>query len=96
MAELRPLRVKTPEKEGRITTFGRRKLSAGQFALPPREEEKAGGQAGRFPIDTVERGRNALARAQQEKAGLSDSEKAQVKRKVCQKYPFIKSCRAKE
>ena len=93
MAELRPLRVKTPEKEGRIMTFGRRKLSAGQFALPPREEGKAGGQAGRFPIDTVERGRNALARAQQEKVGLSDTEKAQVKRKVCQKYPFIKSCR---
>ena len=93
MAELRPLRVKTPEKEGRITTFGRRRLSKSQFALP---EGGRPGIAGRFPIDTVERGRNALARAQQEKVGLSDSEKAQVKRKVCQKYPFIKSCRAKE
>ena len=89
----RPLKVKTPEKKGKITTFGRRKLTASQFGLSPGNEEQSHGVKGRFPIDTPERARNALARAQQEAVGLSAEEKAEIKRKVCAKYPFIKSCR---
>ena len=89
----RPLKVKVTEKEGKITTKGRRSLSTSQFALPPGEEEKSRGLKGRFPIDTVERARNALARSQQRAVNLSPSEKATIKRKVCAKYPFIESCR---
>ena len=91
----RPLTIKTTEKEGKITTKGRRELKASQFALSPGEEEKSRGIKGRFPIDTSARARNALARAQQEAVGLSAAEKAEIKRKVCAKYPFIKSCREK-
>jgi hypothetical protein len=86
MADLRPLKVKVREQEGKITTAGRRALRASDFALPPGPEEKRAGQAGRYPIDTEERARNALARASR---FLSGGELASVVRKVMSRYPNI-------
>jgi len=55
------------ERDGHITTRGRRSLRKSQFALPPTAEQKRRGIKGRLPIDTIERARNALARAAQMK-----------------------------
>ena len=85
MAQLRPLRVKTKEKGGKITTAGRRALSKGQFALPNGDRP---GVAGRYPIDTIKRGRNALARVS---AHGTPAEKAAVRRAVYANYPELKA-----
>jgi hypothetical protein len=79
------------ERDHHITTSGRRDLTASQFALPPGPEEKRRGIKGRFPIDTLARARNALARAaQQRKSGhLSASQLATVKRKVHAAWPSV-------
>ena len=82
----RKLTVKTKERGGKITTKGRRGLKRGQFALGPGTEEKRRGIAGRYPIDTKERARNALARVAQ---FGTPTEKATVKRAVRRKYPGI-------
>jgi hypothetical protein len=82
----RELTVKTKEKEGKITTKGRRALSAADFALPPGPEERRRGIKGRYPIDTEERARNALARGRQ---FASRAELAQIVRKVKARYPNI-------
>lgn len=84
----RTLRVRTKEREGRITTKGRRGLSRSQFGLL---NGRGPGQAGRYPIDTEARARNALARAaQQVKAGnLTPSQAATIRRRVKSKYPGI-------
>jgi len=92
MADLRiptsGLRVQKKEMEGRITTKGRRGLSAGQFGLPGGERP---GVKGRYPIDTIERARNALARsAQAVKAGrMSKRERAILVRRIKAKWPEI-------
>jgi len=77
------LRVQVKEKGGKLTTKGRRGLSKGQFALPDGERP---GQAGRYPIDTIERARNALARVSQ--SGTL-AEKRKVRSAVRRKYPSI-------
>ena len=82
---LRPLRVKAREKGGKITTAGRRALSRGQFALP---DGIRPGIAGRYPIDTIIRARNALARAAQNE---SPAVQAQIRRAVYAKYPELKA-----
>lgn len=79
------------EKEGRITTEGRKALPKGKFALPPGPEERRRGIGGRFPIDTKARARNALARAAQgvEAGTLSSSQEATIKRAVSRAFPDI-------
>ena len=86
--KLRPLKVRTKEKQGRITTKGRRSLKKSQFGLP---DGNRPGIKGRFPIDTIERARNALARAAQgvKRGTLSPAQAAQVRRRVHAKYPSI-------
>jgi len=88
----RKLKIKTKEKKGKITTFGRRRLSRKQFALPPSPEEKRRGIKGRYPIDTIERARNALARVS---AYGTPEEKAKVRRAVYRKYPGLKKRKQK-
>src|SRR3990170_4269960 len=78
-----PTRVKAKEKGGKITTAGRRALRRGQFALPDGDRP---GVEGRYPIDTPERGRNALARVAQHG---SSAEKSRVRAAVRRKYPSI-------
>jgi len=80
------LRVRQKEKEGKLTTYGRRGLAASDYALPPDAEARRRGFKGRYPIDTIERARNALARVSQ--FGTA-AEKAAVKRAVRRKYPDI-------
>ena len=79
------LRIHTKERDGEITTAGRRGLGSKQFALPGRDPGRPGVK-GRYPIDTIERARNALARVSQ--YGSAD-EKARVRCAVARKYPQI-------
>lgn len=81
------------ERDHHITTHGRQLLSAAQFALPPGPEEKRRGIKGRLPIDTLKRGRNALARAAQMKkhGHITAAQLATVKRKVHAAWPSIES-----
>jgi len=79
------------ERHHHITTAGRRALTRSQFALPPGPEEKRRGIAGRLPIDTIERGRNALQRAAQElkRGHITARQLAEVKRAVHHAWPSI-------
>jgi hypothetical protein len=81
------------ERDHHITTRGRRALTREQFALPPGPEEKRRGIGGRLPIDTLKRGRNALARAaQMKKRGhITAAQLQAVKRKVHAAWPSIES-----
>ena len=81
--KLRTLQVKAKEKGGKITTAGRRGLKKGQFALPDGDRP---GVKGKYPIDTVGRARNALARVSQH--GTS-TEKRKVRAAVKRKFPSI-------
>ena len=79
----------------RLSHSHRKRLPRKAFALPPKRSGKnktPSTVAGRFPIDTKARARNALARAAQGvKAGtLSRSQAATVRRKVKRRYPSIK------
>ena len=74
------------EKDGRITTSGRKALPSGKFALPPGPDEKRRGIGGRFPIDTEARARNALARVSQ---FGTPSEKQTVRAAVRRAFPDI-------
>jgi len=74
------------EKKGKITTAGRLRLPRAKFALPPGPEEKRRGIKGRYPIDTEERARNALARASQH---ATPSEVAMIRRAVAREWPGI-------
>lgn len=61
----------------KLTYHERVKLKTGEFALPSQRK---------YPIDTIKRGRNALARVSQ---FGSPSEKATVRTKVKSKFPSI-------
>jgi hypothetical protein len=91
MADMSERAKRTPqmaqkEKDGKITTSGRLALPRSKFALPPSPEEKRRGIKGRFPIDTKERARNALARASQ---FASSSEQETIRRAVQRTWPGI-------
>src|SRR3972149_2816726 len=77
-----------PQKErgGKITTSGRLSLPKSKFALPPSPEEKRRGIKGRYPIDTEERARNALARGSQ---NATPDELERIRRAVAREYPGI-------
>ena len=79
------------ERDHHITTSGRRALSREQFALPPGPEQKRRGIAGRLPIDTIKRARNALARAAQEhkRGDITAAQLAEAQRAVHRTWPSI-------
>lgn len=60
----------------KLTAARRKRMSASQFALPGR----------RYPIDTIQRARNALARVSQHG---SASEKSRVRRAVHRRWKSI-------
>ena len=62
-------------------------MPASEFALPSKGEGPGHHGAGAYPIDTIGRARNALARGAQH---ASPEELATIKRKVHAKYPSIK------
>jgi len=69
-----------------LTAKQRQKLPSKDFALPGKGEGKGGKGAGSYPIPDKAHARNALARVSQHG---SSKEKAEVRRKVAQKYPGI-------
>ncbi len=78
--------IQKKEHDGHITTFGRKHLNKHEFALPPNPEEKERGEKGSYPIDTIARARNALARVAQ---FGTPAEQEEVRAKVHKKYPQI-------
>ena len=82
----RPLKNRTLEKNGKITTAGRLSLPPQKFALPPGAEEKRRGVKGRYPIYDEAHARNALARVSQ---NGTPAEQDMVKRAVAREYPGI-------
>ena len=70
----------------KITTARRKALPSSDFALPGKGEGPQGKGAGSYPVDTIGRARNALARGAQH---ASPGELATIKRKVHSKYPSI-------
>lgn len=79
------------ERDGHITTRGRRALTRSQFALPPGPEEKRRGIKGRLPIDDIERARSALGRAKQmyKRGHISAREFAQARSAVHKAWPSM-------
>ncbi len=77
-------RIKAHEKDGHITEAGRQALPKSDFAVPAGETEKDRHIKGRYPIDTIARARNALARVSQ---FGSPEEKSEVEKHVHEKYP---------
>jgi hypothetical protein len=79
------------ERDGHITTRGRRVLKRDQFALPPGPEEKRRGIKGRLPIDSIERARNALARAAQMKkrGDITTRQLTAIQHKINRTFPEI-------
>jgi hypothetical protein len=71
------------EKQGKLTTAGRTALARSQYALPP-DADTPPGQKGRYPIDTPERARSALARVE---ANGTPAEKKKVLAAVHRRYP---------
>ena len=68
----------------RLTTKGRKNLPKSDFALPGKRS-RTGGKGG-YPIEDEAHARNALARVSQ--FGTA-AQKAEVRRKVHEKYPGI-------
>jgi hypothetical protein len=79
------------ERDHHITTSGRRALVRDQFALPPGPVEKRRGIAGRLPMDTIKRARNALSRAAQEhkRGDITAAQLGDVQRAVHRAWPSI-------
>ena len=78
-------------KSPKMTAKRRRSLGRKSFAIPARKGAKTATgkkKTGRYPIDTLGRARNALARVSQHGAA---KEKGQVARAVRRKYPSLKN-----
>lgn len=69
-----------------LTAEQRQNMPRSDFALPGKGEGPKGSGSGSYPIDTIGRARNALARGAQH---ASPSELATIRRKVKAKYPSI-------
>ncbi len=74
----------------RLTTKERKRIPKADFALPGKRS-RSGGQ-GEYPIENEVHARNGLARVSQ---FGTPREKAEVMRKVHEKYPGIKEGRKK-
>ena len=73
-------------KPKKLTAEKRQELPKSDFALPGKGEGPKGAGAGSYPIPDKNHARNALARVSQHG---SPAEKAEVRRKVHEKYPDI-------
>lgn len=74
------------KKDDRLTAHEREEMPRSDFALPGHGRGPKGAGAGSYPIPDESHARNALARVAQHG---SPKEKAEVRRKVHQKYPDI-------
>lgn len=79
------------ERDHHLTTAGRRALDARWFALPPGDEERRRGIAGRVPFDTEGRAHAALARLGQmhHRGTLTDRQLALARGKILRAWPAI-------
>jgi hypothetical protein len=73
-------------KKGWMSAKERQALPRSDFALPGKGEGPKGAGAGSYPIPDLNHARNALARVAQHG---SPAEKAEVRRKVREKFPNI-------
>ena len=76
----------TPKKGGKLTAGEREDMPKSDFALPGKGEGPKGAGSGSYPIPDASHARNALARVSQHG---SSEEKAEVRRKVHEKFPNI-------
>ena len=81
MAERKKWKPKKP-----LTAEERQEMPKADFALPGKGEGPKGAGAGSYPIPDESHARNALARVAQHGTA---AEKAEVRRKVHEKYPGI-------
>lgn len=65
----------------KLTARGRKHIKSKNFGLPKQKK---------YPIHDKAHARNALARVEQHG---TPKEKAEVRRRVCAKYPNIESCK---
>lgn len=79
-------RMKVHKEKGHLTAAGRRALPSKDFALPGQGKGPEGKGSGSYPIPDASHARNALARVAQHG---SSEEKAEVRRKVHEKFPNI-------
>ena len=75
------------KKQDHLTAHERQEMPRSEFALPGKGEGPKGAGSGSYPIPDASHARNALARVSQH--GTSE-EKAEVRRKVHEKFPGIK------
>ena len=73
-------------KKGFLSAAERQRMPKSDFALPGRGEGPKGAGSGSYPIPDASHARNALARVAQHG---SPEEKAEVRRKVHEKFPGI-------
>lgn len=73
-------------KKGDLTAHERQEMPKSDFALPGKGDGPKGAGAGSYPIPDASHARNALARVSQH--GTSE-EKAEVRKKVHDKFPDI-------
>ena len=86
MAEAARKKIRKHNESGGLSAEYRQHLPRGDFALPGKGEGKKGAGAGSYPIPDESHARNALSRVAQHG---SSAEKAEVRRKVHEKYPDI-------
>lgn len=86
-------KLKLVKKQNHLTAHERQSLPRSDFALPGHGEGKKGAGAGSYPIPDAGHARAALSRVS---ANGTSEEKAEVRRKVHEKFPNIgKSKRSK-
>ena len=78
-------------KKGWLSAADRQALPRSDFALPGRGKGPKGAGAGSYPVPDASHARNALARVAQHG---TPAEKAEVRRKVHEKFPGIGQSRA--
>lgn len=78
-------------RSGKLDAAERNKLPSKDFALPGKGAGKEGKGSGSYPIPDASHARNALSRVS---ANGTSAEKAEVRKKVHEKFPGIGVSRA--
>ena len=72
----------------KLTYAARKKMSPGKFVFPKGTKAQPGVK--KFPIPDLAHGRNALARASQPSAKLTQVERCAVVKAVCKKFKSLR------
>jgi len=76
--------------EKKFTAKDRKGVAKSDTAVPSKWSKEKGAEVGSYPIPDRSHAANALSRVSQHG---SQKEKAQVRKKVCGKYPDLPSCK---